>query len=224
MLVSHLHAFVYTKTIKTGSTSVEAYFERFTTTAPDWVFEPVRPPREDAEGIVGFRGGAVPERCRFWHHMPAREIRRLIGPEAWGRYTKFCVVRNPFERAVSGFFFFERQRADAMRRAGEAELRAWFERWTFEHLDLLRDDDKYLIDGRMCMDLVLRHECLPADLEALCGRLGLPWDPQGLPGFKRGIRPPKASAGWLFTPAARARVAEVFAADLDRFGYGFPAG
>ncbi len=29
MLVSHRHQFIYTKTHKTASTSVEAYFERF---------------------------------------------------------------------------------------------------------------------------------------------------------------------------------------------------
>jgi Sulfotransferase family len=222
MLVSHHHAFVYTKTVKTGSTSVEAYFERFTTRDPAWTFAPLRSEREDAEGIVGFRGGTVPEDCRFWHHMPAALIRERLGAERWDRYCKFCVVRNPFERAVSGFYFFERHRADELRRADPDTLRRWFELWTFEQLDLLRDEGQYLIDGRLCVDVVLRHERLREDMQALCRRLGLPWNAAWLPDLKRGIRPPQASAAALFTPAARARVADYFAADLARFDYRFP--
>jgi hypothetical protein len=110
-----------------------------------------------------------------------------------------------------------------MRRAGEAELRAWFERWTFEHLDLLRDDDKYLIDGGCAWTWCCgTSACQPTSRRCAAGSV--------CPGIHKGCRassgasgPPRPRPAGCSRPP-RARVAEVFAADLDRFGYGFPAG
>ena len=55
-------------------------------------------------GVVGRRG---PLRGgETWHdHMPARKILRLVGPEVWNGYFKFGVIRNPFSKVVSHFWF-----------------------------------------------------------------------------------------------------------------------
>ena len=101
MLVSHRHRFIYTKTVKTAGTSVEIYFE-----------DACLPPDSDivrghaiAEtvtdaGIIGYRG-VDPGESRYYNHMPASDVRALVGPEVWDSYFKFCVIRNPFDKIVS---------------------------------------------------------------------------------------------------------------------------
>ncbi|MFQ3619007.1 MAG: sulfotransferase family 2 domain-containing protein, partial [Cyanobacteriota bacterium] len=105
MLVSHGYQFIYTKTLKTASTSVEAYFEPFCVEAGAVNLARVREESVSAAGIVGYRGPAKPEGCRWWNHMPAAQIRDQLGQETWTRYFKFCVIRNPYEKAISAFYF-----------------------------------------------------------------------------------------------------------------------
>ena len=57
-------------------------------------------------GIVGYRGTS-PGGNEWFNHMPAEAIKARIGHEIWDSYFKFCVVRNPFEKLVSAFHFFE---------------------------------------------------------------------------------------------------------------------
>ena len=40
-----------------------------------------------------------------WHHASARMQQRSVGAERWARTYSFAVVRNPWTRAVSSFFF-----------------------------------------------------------------------------------------------------------------------
>ena len=37
----------------------------------------------------------------FYSHIPAKEIRRLIGEEIWNGYYKFTIEKNPWDRQVS---------------------------------------------------------------------------------------------------------------------------
>lgn len=201
---------------------MEAHVERFTTHNPAGKFLPVRHARVDGEGLDGFRGGEVPAGCRFWHHVPASLVRERVGSGAWDRWLKFCAVRSPFDRAVSGFFCFERHRVEAPRRSSADELRDQFERCTHQHLDHLRVDDRNSIDGRLCVDVVLRHERQASERETLCGRLGLPRNPEWLTELKRGVRPLGASVTTICSAAARARVEAAIAEDLARFGCRFP--
>ena len=56
MLISHRHRFIYTKTIKTAVTSVEAYFEPYCMAEGAWQESHSRAEHVSPEGIVRFRG------------------------------------------------------------------------------------------------------------------------------------------------------------------------
>lgn len=227
MLVSHRHRFIYTKTAKTGGTSVESFFERFCLPEGQWKQSHERAEHVSEHGIIGYRGpGGERSGAVWWNHMPAAAIRAGIGGEVWNGYFKFCVVRNPFEKCISAFYHLGRgYRVDPALRE---ELR--HEHLTAEQLRFIGflrhrapvDRDKYLIDGEFCLDDVIRHESMETDLRKVCDRIGVPYDGRYLPGFKRGIRPRWATVGSLYTGRSRALVEEAFAFELEFFGYRFP--
>ena len=223
MLVSHRHKFIYTKTVKTGGTSVEAYFERFCMPDNQWSLSHGRDEHVSEAGIIGFRGPDMPKSCVWWNHMPAAQIKAQLGARTWSAYRKFCVIRNPYDKVISAFYFFRLAQQGAASFEDVDRERAEFEQWLLHQPQLPIDRDKYLIDGKFCLDDVLRYETLSTDLARLCTRLALPWDPASLPTFKAGIRPKKAKAEALYTDASRKIVERAFAFELDYFGYSFPS-
>lgn len=165
MLVSHGYRFIYTKTRKTAGTSVESYFEPFCMRDGEWSQRHFREEREEyvsPAGIIGYRStwserrararhrGLVGPRDRtglsriqtveagaacWWNHMPAWLIREQLGDEIWKGYSKFCVIRHPFEKAISAYY--HSKRLTTIRRGGRLELwneddpqqfEAWLER------------------------------------------------------------------------------------------------
>ncbi len=224
MLVSHRHKFIYTKTFKTGGTSVESYFERFCMPESKWTLSDAREESVSEEGIVGFRGPKPPKGCRYFNHMPATLIKERIGSEAWDKYFKFCVIRNPFDKAVSAIYFVLKHAKGGSLDFGDLDhQRAELERWLYSPgSQVLIDRDKYTIDGKICLDAFIRYEDLSAELERLCARLGLPWEPSRLPNFKSGVRPNTASAEKLFTEKSRKFIEDAFALELEHFKYSFP--
>ena len=225
MLVSHRHSFIYTKTRKTGGTSVESYFERFCMPEGEWRRTHGRDEYISAAGIIGHRGLGVrrSDDCRYWHHMPAALIRERVGRDVWNRYFKFCVVRNPYDKVVSAFYFV-RRRTEATDWCGLDAERRGFERFVRDRIESMVDRDKYVIDGVLCMDAIVRYEALSQDLEQVCARLGIPWNPAELPTYKTGIRPEEARTDVIYTRKTKKLVEKAFAFEMKHFGYSFPQG
>ena len=218
MLVSHRHRFIYTKTRKTASTSVESYFEPYCMAEGEWALSHNREQYVSASGIIGQRG--MGPGYQWWNHMPAQAIRDQLDPAVWASYYKFCVVRNPFDRMISMFYFRRRGNRggiDVDRQQSDAEQ---FEHW-LKTTTLPSDKEAYTIDDKLCMDFIARYERLHADLERICGDLGLPWRPSQLQQFKAGARPPEATVRAMYSDAARAVVAQTYAFELETFGYRF---
>ncbi|MCA9054650.1 MAG: sulfotransferase family 2 domain-containing protein [Planctomycetaceae bacterium] len=219
MLVSHRRRFIFLKTSKTGGTSVESYFERECLPAGEWECSHFRDETVSAAGIIGYRGWNMPADCCWWNHMPAAEVRVKLGEEVWSTYFKFTVVRNPFDKTVSAFYF-DSPIEPGTRFDSQREQRR-FERW-LESSPPWTDRDKYLIDGQLCVNHLIRYESLQADLADVCRRLQIPWEPNRLPRFKAGMRPPEATVTSLFSPRSRQMVEETYAWEFENFGYSFP--
>jgi len=151
--------------------------------------------------------------------MPAALIREQVGAKVWQTYFKFCVIRNPFEKAISGFYF-GRDPA-TVREWNTDRVASEFGRWLSEIGPPL-DRDVYTIDGKICMDAFIRYEHLARDLESICTRVGVPYSPKKLPRFKAGIRPPTATAQTIYTSESRRLVADHYAFELEHFGYSPP--
>jgi hypothetical protein len=228
MLVSHRYKFIYTKTRKTAGSSVESYFEAFCMPEGEWTQRHFREEYVSDAGIIGFRGKAANAGDAYWwNHMPAQMIRRRLGEHIWSPYFKFCVIRNPFEKAISAFYYWKR-RQFRKRRRRKSQKGEWtdqdpqlFENW-LERGRGPMDRNLFCIKGQFALDDVIRHEILAADMQRICERLGLPWDPERLPTFKAGLRPPEATARRLYTPRSRQLVRKAYRFELRYFGYKFP--
>ena len=222
MLVSHLHRFIYLKTRKTGGTSVEIYFEPF-------CHDPHQPFREQHQrdelvtefGIVGSRGQPIHDKT-WYNHIPASGVRAMLGDELFDDYYKFCVIRDPFDKTVSGFWYWlAAEEREALRTAPFERVRQSFDRWVMTNA-LPVDRIIYTIDGVAVADRYIRYERMHEDMAAVCGDLGLAWDPARLRRYKSGTRQRAERFAEYYTERAAARVAEVFAWELEYFGYSSP--
>lgn len=222
MLVSHRHRFIYLKTRKTAGTSVEIYFEPFCwNPAIPFVEQHQRDEEVTEWGIIGSRG--MPVEGRTWiNHLPASGIRELIGEEIFNRYYKFCVIRNPFDKAVSGFWFWATpEKRLALKNAPFSFVRQSFERWTSRRA-MPTDRIVYTIDGTPVANRYIRHESLAADMETVCHDLGVPWEPERLKRYKSDTRLRDEPFNEYYTNESVRNVSACFAWDLAYFRYPDP--
>lgn len=217
MIISHEHRFVFVKTRKTAGTSVEIALS--TRCGDEDVVTAITPEDEVLRRRCGGRGRQntlVPEGAgasqdgdrHFYNHMPAADIRAVVGPECWSAYRTFTVERNPWEKAVSLYFW---RTKDLPQRPPFSVFLRSEDRGLLSNWRLYADGDEVLVDR------ILRHERLDADLAEEWSALGLAGKPT-LPRAKAGHRP---DDDWhaLYTADDAAFVAEVCRREIDRLGY-----
>jgi hypothetical protein len=163
MLLSHRKKFINLKTIKTAGTSVEIFFEPYCL--------PESSSHEEAHaitetvsdaGIVGSRMELWKKEHKFYSHMRAAEVREAVGEAVFNAYFKFCIVRNPFDKAVSFFWwtqFKKPGRWDELNKAPFDSVRAAFSAF-IQSARLPADRDVYTIDGALAVDAFIRFERL----------------------------------------------------------------
>jgi len=160
MLISHKRRFIYLKTIKTAGTSIEIYFEQ--ECADPSIYNGPRHLIDETcseWGVVGYRGQNVSGK-QWFNHMPAHEIREILGRKAWDSYFKFCVVRNPFDKLVSYWWMTLDEPKRTFFAAVEfPEISREFKKWLMsdDSFPVKKDRATYTIDGTVCVDYRLRY-------------------------------------------------------------------
>jgi len=205
----------------------------------EWEFSHARGEHIDSNGIIGYRGND-PKGSTFINHMSAGEIRRLVGDEIWDSYYKFCVIRNPFDKLVSGFQMLEKRKekytvqrklleyASRFLRMGNPvdlvtgetkvdRFRSWIKNGGW-----LNDRNKYLIKGAECMDFYIMFEDLENGVETVCNHLGVPFEPENIPKLKYGNRVCDISLSEYYDSETIKIVTNLYKIELDRFGYKAP--
>lgn len=239
MIISHQHRFIFLKTRKTAGTSIELALSRFC--GPDDIItaqdsedaaNPVnvaltrdeqlrkekgyRPPQHYHVPLLGYSARQWRRlllkgiRARHKKHAPADAI-AAKWPAEWNTYFRFCVERNPWDKAVSLYYWFTGGRQYA---AGPM------------HEVLARDPERvsnwhlYAIDGRPAVDHVIRYEELDAELARIAERLGLP-ERIELPRAKGEFRQDRRSYREVVDPETKALIDRVCAQEIAYFGYRF---
>lgn len=229
MIVSHRHGLVFVKTRKTAGTSVEIALSRIC--GPEDVITGIAPPDE---AIRRQRGGRGPQntlvplrsmtprlvyhwirerrRPHYFTHEPAWLLREVVGRRRWRRYLTFTVERNPWDKAVSLYYWRTR---DQRPRPSFGEYLHSVDPGSLSNYRLYADG------GGILVDRVLRYEDLPGSLDRLWAEAGLPARPD-LPLAKSGHRPADArDYRRLYSPDEVAVVAEVCSREIAAFGYRF---
>jgi len=233
MIVNHHYQFIFRKTSKTAGTSVEIALSRFC--SPGDIVTPV----SELDEQLRIRAGGLPPQSypaawweygpadwykylkqgkrkqRFYNHVPARKLRRFLDDDIWQRYFKFCVARNPWDRAISQYYWRYRHLVEAERPSLDEFLSSTHAR------SLLRKGYQlYTIDGEVQVDRILRFENLNEELESVRQQLGLP-EPLTLPAAKSGYRKDKTHYRELLLPHQHDRIAEMFQDEIALLGYAY---
>jgi hypothetical protein len=228
MIVSRRFGYIFLKTARTAGTSTEIALSRFA--GPDDIISPIM--KED-EILRRREGGCGPQHhharpgqpawqgrlrtllrrghCLFRNHMSAQELRPLLPEQLWNDSFRFCVERNPFDRAISLYYW-------CCRRGEDTSLDEFLES---PRLNLLIEHGRriYLDDaGELLVHRVLRYEHLACQLEELRQELGIP-QPIRLPYAKSECRRDRRHYSEVLSNFARRRIESLFEPELQRFGY-----
>lgn len=201
--------FVFVHVPKTGGQSVSSALRKAALSPGEQVVQRVlrhlgRAWKYDHYGLR--RGGG---------HGTAREIREAIGAESYSAAYSFAFVRNPWDWAVSLHAFEQQSEKRAHHDlARDADLATFLGR--LRELGV-RTQSAYLTDadGTIMVDRVGRFERLSEDFAEICDRLGFRVD------LGHRNRSPRADYRDAHSAASRALVGEMYAEDIDRFGYTF---
>jgi hypothetical protein len=243
MIVSHRHKFIFLKTRKTAGTSLEIALSKYC--GPEDVLAPINFDEAMRKELSGrgaqnyakpawkmspgqlyryFRRG---EQVQFFtEHMTAVAARKRLGAKVWDAYFKFTIVRNPFDRMLSRYFWTMKARPD-----NRAD-------WHIENLDqFLRYkaecvNENWLIytqGDRLLVDDAVRFESFEADLARISARIGLDHNVyEDMKSIRaksdfRPAKPEKKAPRELIGPTEARVISMLCAKEIEVFQYPVPA-
>lgn len=217
MLVSHKKKFIFIKSVKTASTSVEVFFEKYCTDDENWEPQHHRCSSVSPAGIIGSRGPNGRE-SKYYNHMPAKEIKDLVGDRLWEDYFKFTVVRNPYDKMVSAFYHFEMSRNPEKYRFSKESDIELFRNWV-KNGGKLADRHIYCIDEEEVVDFYIRYDRLNEGIKTVCEKLKLDFNPEMLPKLKGEFRNKRYKTRDFYDSETAASVQSLFEFEIQRFDF-----
>jgi len=230
MIISHTHKFIFIKSLKTAGTSIEAALSN--ECSGNDVVIPINDfgHNRDADGRFIHRSMNADDFYRkISQHVDASTIKARERAETWNDYFKFSIARNPWDRALS-YFFWDRRKDPSLKPRkrfyhhfgvpfNEFEVvKKQFSR--FIQSGTLENNDRfYSIDNDLCVDYVIRYENLEDNFKEVCKLIGIPI--MSLPRLKAGIRKESRHYTEYYDAASRDIVAELHKNDLRFFNYAF---
>lgn len=225
MIISHKHKFIFIKSWKTAGTSIEAALSEYCSG------EDIVTPLGDYDFNRSGDGEWIHKSLNagdFKQHDYAQTIKDKLPPEIWQTYFKFSIARNPWDRAVS-FFFWEKRRDPSLTPRKRfyhylgvpyddfRQIKQQFSKYIKG--EWLNNDGFYIIDDTLCVDFVIRYEQLSEDFREACRRIGVP--AKELPHLKTGIRKQQRHYSEYFDEESMRIVAARHQNDIRLFGYKF---
>ena len=168
-------------------------------------------------------GGTSVERAlglAVLNHDTALERFHALGEKRWRERVTFSVVRNPYARLASSYFYLHQPTHTAMSELRE-EFRFWLFRWQSAQQenalpDALNTQCWWLSDekGRSLVAITCRLEDIENDIQPVAKSLGREINVQKLK-----ENPLSIDYNDLYTPATRDMIKDLYKEDFERFGY-----
>jgi len=234
MIISHKNRFIFLRVPKTASTSVEV--ELAALCGPQDIVTELTSKNDSSERLKQYSGPLNHQRTLWqyqlsdWYrliakgkrpsdlrHATALQAKKLVGNKVWDAYYKFCFVRNPFDRAVSLYYWetknWERKRHSIPPDVNtyilglpEQKLSTWF---------------RLTIKGSVALDYIGKFESLEMDTTKISQQLELP--ALNLSHSKGNIRKDRQHYSQILNQETRAHIEKLCAPELDAFGYSWAA-
>lgn len=219
MLISEQYKFVYIKTHKTASSSVEGLLGRLC--APEG-YDPIHA-QEEIQSEFGYVSGRSNGRSTsdlLHPHASAQNIRKAIGVEKFTELRKVYCVRNPYDKVVSWFWWVMPPRTRKRLDGDIDAAKALFQDWLCMRPELPKDRRYYKTSDGKFEASVIRYENLKSDIQTFVDSIGATIDLTALPSWKSGRRLHK-TFGYMdyYNAQCREVVEENFAFDFKNFGY-----
>ncbi|MES9905353.1 MAG: sulfotransferase family 2 domain-containing protein [Sedimenticola sp.] len=228
MIISHKHKYIFLKTTKTASTSVEIALSKYCGTEDiitQFCQEDEKKRKElGYPGVQNCRISIHQDKLRlykslmppwqkipyYYNHITAKEVKAYIGDDIWNSYYKFCVERNPWERVISMYYWrFKTIPRPSMSEFIESRLPFVLKK---------RGLNLYSINGLIAVDKVCRYESLLDELEEVRLQVGIV-KKLTLPHAKSKFREDKRSFHDILDAKQKEKIAEIFCDEIALYGY-----
>lgn len=233
MIISHSYKFIFIKSFKTAGTSIDSTLSNFC--SGDDIVTPMNDFKHNRNEKGEFihktmnAEGFIKLDLPNLQHVEAKIIKDMVEPQVWDKYLKFSIARNPWDRAISYFYWHTRNKPHLKPQKKFyhhmgvpfdelSQLRRLFSEF-IKNTTLPSNEPFYLIDNELCVDSIIRYENLSEDYGKICHKLGLP--SSELPRLKGGIRKSAYHYSEYYDEETREIVAETHKNDIRFFNYTF---
>jgi hypothetical protein len=177
MIISHKHKFIFIKTHKTASTSIEIALSSIcgkqdviTQLSPQSVREKyglaekqnTNVPLNRYSFVELLKAVIARKKKKYHRHMTCEEVKKTVSKKVWNSYYKFSIERNPFDRMVS---LYDWRGAEKY-----GSILQFLKSVNFKNTDSF---NKYTIDGKVAVDKVYQYEDLDYFLTDFSKKIGL---------------------------------------------------
>tara|TARA_Y100000589_G_C27174445_1_gene638138 strand:- start:423 stop:1088 length:666 start_codon:yes stop_codon:yes gene_type:complete len=220
VLVSHKYKFIYIKNKKVAGSSVESFFGKYCINPnKNYQYTDKVDLHIDDYGIVGARTVNGKGQNLWGEHKRADAILKDLGEKKFNEYIKFCVIRNPYDKMVSKFFWKKKN-------VDEDSLDQFYK---FCKQHVMVNLPIHSINNKSVCDYFIRYENLEEDIINLCKKLKITdYDIKYLPTHKKGCRGKNDGYRKFYinknnkrAEKARNRVYENHKKEFQLFGYQF---
>lgn len=212
MLFSKKKRFLFVHVPKTGGTSIVSVLKKDSNRVP----LPLR--------AIGYafddRGVKLPSWTYpitgYPYHVSAKALKEFWGDEEFSKYYKFAFVRNPWDLTVSEYFYILRKKNHHLHRK-VSKLNGFEDFVSWKENNYVRPQANWLCDheGHLLMDFVGKFENYTNDANNILKELG---SSMVVP-HKNATQ--KSDFREYYNDELVERVAEIYAPDIELFGYSF---
>jgi len=245
MIISHKYKFIFIKPTKVAGTSIEIALAKHC--GKKDIITPItkyNPESDDTKYNQPIRNY---KELGYYNHMPPGDIKKNVGGKIWDTYYKFSVVRNPWDQAVSRFFWNKKTKSPQKnitttkiysnlfnpkayiyilkKMIAFMKKLFWLNSNEFEKFIMLFRKDwtntRYYFDkkGNPLCDFYIRYENLDDDYKKVCNRLGVPYEK--LPKTKNKQRKVKKHYSVFYNKKTKDKIKSMFKKEIDFFNYKF---
>jgi hypothetical protein len=226
MIISLQHNYIYIRTRKTGSTTIEWLLRQHL--GPEDIvvqsslecLKPILRPGAEIPDAEELKQHHEHRQSAVITHVAASEVIPLIREDIWNGALKFTSERHPYEKAVSLAYY----RMDRIKRAGRTEKFEELARKFTRHLNRTVKGGQYAtfryysVDDKPVVDDVIKLESIKEDLRRIGERIGFAV-PDELPRRRGKSRTDKRAAREILTPEQRDIVYEHCRPEFEFLGY-----
>ena len=217
MRISHKHQFVFLAIPRTASTTVRNILN-------------------DYSDIKSVTIDQITDEFPFHHHISALDLKKIFKKKGWqwSNYKSFCVVRNPYDKIISGYHFTLRMRAKHFHQKGIIDkvrhrvkdivrpltLKNYVmginpERQRRTSLKNFIADEK----GNVLVDDILMYEKLSEELPSYLANLGINITAEDIPHLN--ATKERREYRDYYDEDTKKRVRDLYTYEISRFDYHF---